>query len=280
MREDSRRGAPRSARAPGRAGQGRDSRAPRSGRASWGSPPRAGNAGGSGGSSPRAGTPAADDARAGQTAASRPGGQNPAVTARLTSLIESVLTAMEIDLEAVKITSAGRRVVLRIVVDADGGVSLDDIAEVSREVSAKLDAKNAMGEAPYTLEVTSPGVDRPLTQQRHWRRATGRLVVVPVISKDQESETFGRAGHVEYLGRIVDVDQDRVTLDVEGERRIFSLVELGPGKVQVEFGRLDEIDDADDSWQGEDIAEGSGPDTAGGSGGSLPRISKEEPDGH
>ncbi|HYK34300.1 MAG TPA: ribosome maturation factor RimP [Streptosporangiaceae bacterium] len=185
----------------------------------------------------------------------------------MTSLIESVLTAMEIDLEAVKITSAGRRVVLRIVIDADGGVSLDDIAEVSREVSAKLDAKNAMGEAPYTLEVTSPGVDRPLTQQRHWRRATGRLVVVPLIDKDQASETFAHAGPVEYLGRIVDVDHDRVTLEVDGERRTFDLGELGPGRVQVEFGRLDEIDDADDSWQGEDIADGSGPD-------------EEEPDGH
>jgi ribosome maturation factor RimP len=174
---------------------------------------------------------------------------------------------MEIDLEAVKITSAGRRVVLRIVIDADGGVSLDDIAEVSREVSAKLDAKNAMGEAPYTLEVTSPGVDRPLTQPRHWRRATGRLVVVPLIDKDQASETFAHARPVEYLGRIVDVDQDRVTLEVDGEQRTFDLGELGPGRVQVEFGRLDEIDDADDSWQGEDIADGSGPD-------------EEEPDGH
>jgi ribosome maturation factor RimP len=226
MREDFRRGAPRSARAPGRAGragQVRDTRAPRPGSRG--------------------------------VAASRPSGQSPAVTARLTSLIESVLTAMEIDLEAVKITSAGRRVVLRIVVDADGGVSLDDIAEVSREVSAKLDAKNAMGEAPYTLEVTSPGVDRPLTQPRHWRRATGRLVVVPLIAKDQNSERQAHVGLVEYLGRIIEVDQDRVTLEIDGARRTFSLSELGPGRVQVEFGRLDEVDDADDS-------------------------SKEEPDGH
>lgn len=223
MREDFRRGAPRSARAPGRtgrAGQVRDTRAARPGSRS--------------------------------VAASRPSGQSPAVTARLTSLIESVLAAMEIDLEAVKITSAGRRVVLRIVVDADGGVSLDDIAEVSREVSAKLDAKNAMGEAPYTLEVTSPGVDRPLTQPRHWRRAAGRLVVVPLIAKDRNSERQAHAGLVEYLGRIIDVDQDRVTLEIDGARRTFSLSELGPGRVQVEFGRLD---DADDS-------------------------SKEEPDGH
>jgi len=246
MREDSRRGAPRSARAPGRAGQGRDRRAPRPGSRGVPGGARAGSSGGS---------PAGSGASA-QAAASRSGGQNPAVTARLTSLIESVLTAMEIDLEAVKITSAGRRVVLRIVIDADGGVSLDDIAEVSREVSAKLDAKNAMGEAPYTLEVTSPGVDRPLTQQRHWRRAIGRLVLVPLIAKDQDQETFGGSGPVEYLGRIMEADQDRVTLEIDGARRVFSLGELGPGRVQVEFGRLDEIDDADDSWQGEEVPDG------------------------
>jgi ribosome maturation factor RimP len=270
MREDSRHGAPRSARAPGRAGQGRDSRASRPG-----------------GRGLPGGAPAKGSARSGQAPAggsSRPAGQSPAVTARLTSLIESVLTAMEIDLEAVKIASAGRRVVLRIVVDADGGVSLDDIAEVSREVAAKLDAKNAMGEAPYTLEVTSPGVDRPLTQQRHWRRAVGRLVAVSLITpitKNQNLEKSAHADPVEYLGRIIDVDQDRVTLEIDGARRTFSLGELGPGRVQVEFGRLDEIDDADDSWQGEDTADGSGPEAGLDSEGSSPATaSKEEPDGH
>jgi ribosome maturation factor RimP len=128
---------------------------------------------------------------------------------------------------------------------------------VSREISAKLDAKDAMGDAPYTLEVTSPGIDRPLTQSRHWRRAAGRLVVVPLIGNDQVSKRDD-AGPVEYQGRVVDVDQDRVTLEIDGARRTFSLGELGPGRVQVEFGRLDEIDDVDS---------GSGPD-------------EEEPDGH
>jgi ribosome maturation factor RimP len=191
--------------------------------------------------------------------------QRAAATARLTKVIEPVLAAMEIDLEAVKLSSAGRRTVLRIVIDADGGINLDDIAEVSREVSAKLDAKDVMGEEPYTLEVTSPGVDRPLSAPRHWRRATGRLVIAAVTSSDQEIK-----------GRIIHADQDRVTLEVDGDRRSFGFGELGPGRVQVEFGRLDEIDvdggpdgyqDADDSWQGEDTAKGSGPD-------------EEELDGH
>ncbi len=264
MREDSRHGASRSARAPGRSGVGRDSRAPRAGSR---------NANSAGQGSARA----YDGAR---PQGGRPGPQGAVATAKLTGVIEPVLAAMEVDLEAVKVSSAGRRVVLRIVVDADGGLSLDDIAEVSREISAKLDAKNVMGDAPYTLEVTSPGVDRPLTQPRHWRRAIGRLVVVAQLSEqDQDPKRGAPATPVEYLGRIMDTDQEHVALEIDGERRVFTFGELGPGRVQVEFGRLDEIDDVDgaddldgfsdaeDSWQGEDIAAGSGPD-------------EEEPDGH
>jgi ribosome maturation factor RimP len=270
MREDSHRGSSRSARAPGRPGVGRDKWAPGSAGAG-----RA-RAGGQAGYAP---------ARPAQGA--RPGPQVPAASAKLTSLIEPVLAAMEIDLEAVKVISAGRRVVLRIVVDADGGVSLDDIAEVSREVSARLDAKNAMGEAPYTLEVTSPGIDRPLTQPRHWRRAAGRLVLVtPLTGRDQDMQLDADGAPVAYKGRVITADQDRVTLDIDGERRAFSFDELGPGRVQVEFGRLDATDDADDdedaedSWPGEDVADGSSPDNTGGSGGSPRRNDEEEPDGY
>src|ERR1035441_4701249 len=90
---------------------------------------------------------------------------------RLASLLEPAVRAIGMDLEGVRVTSAGRRRLLRVVVDADGGVSLDDIDQVSRELSAVLDQAAAMGEAPYTLEVSSPGVDRALTEPRHWRRA-------------------------------------------------------------------------------------------------------------
>ena len=117
---------------------------------------------------------------AGAPAAPRPGGRHDLDPAKLEALLEPIVRAAGLDLESVKIGSAGRRRLLRVVVDADGGVSLDDIALVSREASIRLDGTGAMGEAPYTLEVSSPGVDRPLTQPRHWRRAVGRLVRVPL----------------------------------------------------------------------------------------------------
>jgi ribosome maturation factor RimP len=174
-----------------------------------------------------------------------------------------VLKAMDIDLEAVKIAAAGRRRVLRIIVDADGGVSLDDIAEVSREVSARLDARNAMGDAPYTLEVSSPGVDRPLTLPRHWRRAIGRLVVVALTEEDQPSRREEPGSPVDHEARVIDADQQSVTLEIGDAQRTVSYRQLGPGRVQVEFGRLPDEDDADPAGFGDP----SGPD-------------EEGPDGH
>jgi ribosome maturation factor RimP len=160
---------------------------------------------------------------------------------KLASLIEPAVTAAGMDLEAVRMTVAGRRRLLRVVVDSDHGVSLDDAADVSREISAVLDAGNVLGDVPYTLEVSSPGVDRPLTEPRHWRRARGRLVRVKVTGE----------GAVE--GRVLAADADGVTLGLAAgksadvERR-FPYVDMGAGSVQVEFGRIPdaELDDFSD----------------------------------
>src|SRR6201992_1852349 len=121
---------------------------------------------------------------------------------KLGRLMDPAVAAAGLDLESVRMTVAGKRRLLRIVVDGDHGVSLDDAADVSRDISALLDAANALGETPYTLEVSSPGVDRPLTEPRHWRRAVGRLVKVKV------------AGEGTVEGRILAADADGVTLDL------------------------------------------------------------------
>jgi ribosome maturation factor RimP len=233
MRENSRRGTPRQARSEGRAGAGRDGRSR--------SPAGRGSGPGSG--------RAARDGRPGPgNRGSAPGGSVPgaADAARVTSVIEPVLLAMDVDLEGVRLATAGRRRVLRVIVDADGGVSLDDIADISREISARLDAKNTMGDAPYTLEVSSPGVDRPLTQPRHWRRAIGRLVIVGVADDNQQAQPGAPAGLASQTARVIDADHENVTLEIGGAQRTVSYGELGPGRVQVEFGRLSDEEDPDE----------------------------------
>jgi ribosome maturation factor RimP len=161
---------------------------------------------------------------------------------RLTRLLEPVIHALDLDLEVIKVTSAGRRRVLRVIVDGDGGVSLDDIALASREMSARLDSATVMGEQPYTLEVSSPGVDRPLTLPRHWRRNVGRLVVAPLTDAidDAEGNEAARAS-----GRIVGASETGVTLDTGGLTRDYTYAELGPGRIEIEFGHFDEPDDAE-----------------------------------
>lgn len=154
----------------------------------------------------------------------------------LTRLLEPVTRAMGMDLESVRVTAVGRRRLLRVTVDADGGVSLDAIALASRELSARLDGSAVMGELPYTLEVSSPGVDRPLTQPRHWRRAIGRLVVVPLTR--QQSHHAGN-GLALLTARVAGASEQGVTLDCDGVLREYRYPELGPGRVQVEFGRLE-----------------------------------------
>jgi len=166
----------------------------------------------------------------------------------LARLLGPVIHASGMDLETVRVSPAGRRRLLRLVVDADGGVGLDRIAEISREVSARLDASGIMGEVPYTLEVSSPGVDRPLTEPRHWRRAQGRLVSVPLTATTDGASSRRTAAArpaPTVQGRVLLADDTGVTLDVDGDRAEFDYDELGPGRVQVEFGRVaeDTVDD-------------------------------------
>jgi ribosome maturation factor RimP len=160
-----------------------------------------------------------------------------ALPERLADLLEPVISAAGLELESVRVGRAGRRSLLRIVVDAERGVSLDDIALVSRAVAAEVDASDAMGPGSYTLEVSSPGVDRPLTEPRHWRRASGRLVRVSVKAASGAADA-GQSRTVE--GRVVAAGPAEVALELDGTRHEFGYAELGPGQVQVEFRDLAE----------------------------------------
>ncbi|MFB4282068.1 MULTISPECIES: ribosome maturation factor RimP [unclassified Nonomuraea] len=152
----------------------------------------------------------------------------------LMKLLEPVVSAEGLDLEDITVTQAGKRRLLRVIVDRDGGVSLDDVADVSQAVSAALDDDDSMGQGAYTLEVSSPGVDRPLTEPRHWRRAAKRLVKAEL-----------RDGTV-VEGRIMAADEGGVELDVAGAAHRLDYEDLTRGRVQVEFRRFDDDVDGDE----------------------------------
>jgi ribosome maturation factor RimP len=164
------------------------------------------------------------------------------------------VTEAGFDLEDVDVSPqrGNRTGSLRVLVDKDGGIDLDDVADVARSISAALDADSTtdriLGDATYVLEVSSPGVDRPLREPRHWRRNVGRLVTVAVSGVDQ-------------TGRVLTADDDAgggIQLEVAGLKgrpaKMISAryADLGPGRVQVEFNRTSALDDLDDQ-SGDDL---------------------------
>ncbi|MFH9009769.1 ribosome maturation factor RimP [Streptomyces sp. NPDC017943] len=152
---------------------------------------------------------------------------------RLRELLEPLVASQGLDLEEIEVDSVGRKRVLRVVVDSDTGADLDQIADVSRALSAKLDEDDAMGEGEYTLEVGTPGAERLLTEHRHYVRATGRLV------------KFQLAEDGELVARILTVDDEGVDTEVPGVKgrkptaRRLAFDEIVRARVQVEFSRKD-----------------------------------------
>lgn len=162
---------------------------------------------------------------------------------RIESAIIDPLAALGYDLEAVELSVAGKRSVLRIAVDKDGGVTLDDVAEATRAISGVLDDSPIMGEQAYTLEVTSRGVDRPLTLPRHWRRNATRLVKATLVEGG------------EVTGRIGASDDDGVNLAVDGAERRVAYADIAKAKVQIEFNRKAVVE-SDEDFEDDDDEEG------------------------
>ncbi|MER5465889.1 ribosome maturation factor RimP [Streptomyces sp. NPDC002668] len=155
---------------------------------------------------------------------------------RLRGLLEPLVSAADLDLEEIEVSRAGRRRMLRIIVDSDEGVELDACAELSRAVSEKLDETDAMGEGEYVLEVSSPGADRPLTKHRHYVRAVGRLVKFQLHDAGTADE---------LVARILTVDDEGLDLEVPGVKgrkptaRRVTFAEIAKARVEIEFNRKD-----------------------------------------
>ena len=141
----------------------------------------------------------------------------------LRGVLEPVVAAAGFELDTLEVRSAGRRHTVRLVVDSDAGVGLDDIARISRAASDELDRNEHLVGGSYTLEVTSPGVDRPLTTPRHWRRAHLRLVVVRPHVGDP------------FQGRVGAAGDTAVTMLVDGALREVRYADVTHAAVEVEF---------------------------------------------
>lgn len=166
--------------------------------------------------------------------------------------VEGPLRDLGLLVEDVAVTPAGKRRLVRLwidrILDATGDtttrtppLTLDEVADATRAVSDALDETGAMGEQPYTLEVGSPGIDRPLTEPRHFRRNVSRLVTITPLE--------GPA----VTGRITAAGETGVTLEVPAVKQVpaqsvdVAYADVSRAVVQVEFSRAASDDDDDDS---------------------------------
>ena len=160
----------------------------------------------------------------------RPAQEAGPLPGQLHGVLAPIVADAGFELDQLDVRAAGRRHTVKVVVDSDAGVGLDDIAVVSRAISAELDRHEHLIGGSYTLEVTSPGVDRPLTGPRHWRRAHLRQVAVRLHDG------------TEFTGRVGAAGEEAVTVLVDGRRREVRYADVAHAGVQVEFRHAPEAE--------------------------------------
>ena len=151
---------------------------------------------------------------------------------QISELVTPAVSDQGFYLEDVHVATPGNHRIVTCIVDGDVSLNLDQVTSVSRVISELLDEAAFMGETPFTLEVTSPGVDRPLTQPRHFTKNVDRLLK---IIKLDGSEVTGRI--------LSNTDQD-VTLTVlikkESTKQTVLLSDIKRAVVEIEFNRKDD----------------------------------------
>lgn len=136
--------------------------------------------------------------------------------------ITPIVNKLNFELEEVILKSAGKNTIVQVLVDKDSGITLDEVANLSTKLSDFFDENSLMGDKTYTLDVGSPGIDRPLTKLRHWKKNLGRLV--KVHSKTNVFE-----------GRIQSVEELQVQLEIKGKLQTFQYPDIDKAIIQVEF---------------------------------------------
>ena len=147
-----------------------------------------------------------------------------AIEKAVRSAIEPTITTAGLFLESLQISTAGKNRMIRVLVDGAKPLSLDEVTAITKPISELLDAVVELGERPFTLEVSSPGVDFPLSLPRHWQKNVGRLVSITDVAGEKIS------------GRISSVTESEVILEMaKGEVRHFDLKSVKEALIQIEF---------------------------------------------
>jgi ribosome maturation factor RimP len=154
-----------------------------------------------------------------------------AITDQIAQLVTPTVQAQGFFLEEVLLVSPGKHRIVTCIVDGQSSLNMDQVTAVSRAISELLDEAAFMGEAPFTLEVTSPGVDRPLTKPRHFAKNVDRLLKVV------------RTDGAVVTGRISGNTETELTLSVTEKKEVkevvIALADIKRATVEIEFNRKD-----------------------------------------
>jgi ribosome maturation factor RimP len=154
-----------------------------------------------------------------------------AIIDQISQLVTPAVEAQGFFLEEVQLVSPGKHRIVTCIVDGESSLNMDQVTAVSRAISELLDEAPFMGETPFTLEVTSPGVDRPLTKPRHFAKNHDRLLKVVKLDGDV------------VTGRIAANSEDEVTLTVTDKKEVKEVVvafaDIKRATVEIEFNRKD-----------------------------------------
>ncbi|MEY3904946.1 MAG: hypothetical protein RIT08_862 [Actinomycetota bacterium] len=140
----------------------------------------------------------------------------------ISAVITPALTSLGFYLEDLNITSAGKRSLLTVIVDADRHLSLDEVTVATKAISEIVENIPALGSTPFTLEVTSPGIDRPLTKPRHWRKNINRLVKIILLDGSQ------------ITGRIKNAGESAATID----ESVINYLDIKRANLEIEFKQV------------------------------------------
>ena len=146
----------------------------------------------------------------------------------ITPLIEAKLGELGLELFDIRFFQAGKRSVLRITVDSPEGVKISDCERASQELTILLDVENFSSGRPYNLEVSSPGIDRPLIRERDYRRIKGRYVVLHL-----QKEVLGKKT---IKGKVIECEDNKVLVQIEDNRLVeISLCDIYSGREEIRF---------------------------------------------
>ncbi len=148
-------------------------------------------------------------------------------TAELSELLAPVVADAGLELVDIEVIGSGRAQTLRVTVDREGGVDLEAIAETTRALNPVLDATDAVP-VSYTLEVSSPGLERPLRRPEHYTRALGQLVSV----KFRDADGVARRSR----GTLTAADDKRLALDVDGDVQSIAYADVVSARTVFEWG--------------------------------------------